>query len=432
MHHLAMDRSRTVYPLVFAALHVQIALLAAPDLLLGRAVDAPMELGDVRLYYRYATAVVEGKVPYRDFDIEYPILAVPCFLLPRLFAADFDRYKLLFAAQMLAVNALTVWLVAREVGRGGDATRVVGSLTWYTFFFFPMARFIITRFDPLVMLLCFGSASWWFSRPSRGVLGGTAAGLGALVKIVPALIALPAMLKEHSGVGGRRARGTLAFLSVLALGAAAWLAVGGRRIAYVIRYHIERGVEIGSVYSGLARLVGPLVGTPTPVEWGHGSFNLGGPWAPALSAVATPVQAAALGVILWRFRRSGMGDGLGCAAALLFAFVGLGKVLSPQFLIWLIPFAAARGETAARSIRPVFLACCALTAAVYLFNFGRYLEGDLGWVLIVNVKNLMLLWLVLAVYRGMGGEPASPDAPGGPTWGEAAWPASSIRRMRWR
>jgi hypothetical protein len=408
-----MDRARTLYPLAFAALHVPIALLAAPDLLLWRAGDDPMEQGDVRLYHRYAATIVEGKVPYRDFDIEYPILAVPCFLLPRLLAADFDRYRCLFAAQMLAVNALTVWLVAREVVcGGGGARRVVESLAWYTLFFFTLARFIVARFDPLVMLLCFASASFWFSRPGRGALGGAAAALGALVKIVPAIVALPGMLAENEGVGDRRGRGTVAFLAVSALGAASWLAIGGRRFAEMIRYHSERGVEIGSVYSGLALLIGPFAGIPTPVEVGYGSYNLGGPWAPALSAVATPIQAIALGLILWRFRRSGMGDGLKCVAALLFAFVGLGKVLSPQFLIWLIPFAAAMGETAARPIRPVFLACCALTAAVYSFHFDSYLGGDLGWILVLNLRNLMLLWLALACSLEMGGKSTSHDAPG--------------------
>jgi hypothetical protein len=394
-----MDRSRPFYPLAFAALHVLFAFLAAPDLLLRGSPDVPtkqrfpMELGDVRLFYRYATAMTEGRVPYRDFHLEYPILAVPFFLLPRLAAgAHFHRFTLAFAGQMLAANALTVFLVARRGGPGRPVRQVLGDLVWYTLYFFLMARFIVTRFDPLVMLFCFGSAFWWFSAPSRSVLGGVSAGLGALVKIVPGLAALPGVLWEATQPDDRRGRGTLAFVSVLALGIALWLAVAGRRFIDTVRYHLERDVEIGSLYSGVALLIGGLTGTPVPIEVGHGSYNLGGRWSSTASAVATAAQASALSAVLWQYLRTGLRDGPRCVAALLFAFVAFSKVFSPQFLIWLIPFAAAEG-VASRVVRPGFLACCLLTAVIYSFRFNDYLGGDLFVVILNNLRNLIMLGL---------------------------------------
>ena len=34
------------------------------------------------MYEEYGEAMVDGKVPYRDFDVEYPPLALPVFLFP--------------------------------------------------------------------------------------------------------------------------------------------------------------------------------------------------------------------------------------------------------------------------------------------------------------------------------------------------------------
>ena len=69
----------------------------------------------------------------------------------------------------------------------------------------------------------------------------------------------------------------------------------------------------------------------------HGSFNLANEdW---VAAVTTALMVAAL-VALWiGFARGpATGDRLvRYAAACICAFVALGKVLSPQFLIWLVP-----------------------------------------------------------------------------------------------
>jgi glycosyl transferase family 87 len=310
-----MNRTRIVYPLLFAALHALLAVLAAPDVLMRRYSESdssiqdysndPMELYDVRLFYRYATAVVHGKIPHRDFNLEYPIFAVPFFVLPRLVASDFNTFKLAFAGQMLIINALTLCLVARSVERRGGTRCVIPALTWYTLFFLLMARFVITRFDPLAMALCFSSSYWWFSNPSRSVLAGITAGVGALVKIVPALVALQAIIWENSAASKQRGRGTLAFVSVLAVGVTCWFAIGGRRSFDMFRFHLVRGVEVGSVYASGALLAGQVVGVPCSIENGYGCYNLGGTGAPLLARLATVVQLSVLGLILWRYRREG-------------------------------------------------------------------------------------------------------------------------------
>src|SRR3954469_15741309 len=52
---------------------------------------------DVRAYHDYASRAMAGAIPYRDYIIEYPIGALPLFLLPRLIASRFDAFTWAFA-----------------------------------------------------------------------------------------------------------------------------------------------------------------------------------------------------------------------------------------------------------------------------------------------------------------------------------------------
>jgi hypothetical protein len=80
-----------------------------------------------------------------------------------------------------------------------------------------------------------------------------------------------------------------------------------------------------------------------------------------------------------------------CAFATVLAFVALGKVLSPQFVIWLVPFAAL--AWAWREWTPALATTCAIVLTQFEFP-SRYWElvaGDTGPVVLVGIRNLLLL-----------------------------------------
>ena len=62
-------------------------------------------------------------------------------------------------------------------------------------------------------------------------------------------------------------------------------------------------------------------------------------------------------MVMWAFRRSGMADGLRFSAAAVLAFIVFGKVLSPQYLIWLFPFMAVLDGRTGSVARKIFLLC---------------------------------------------------------------------------
>jgi hypothetical protein len=363
-------------------------------------------------YYGYASRAVHGEIPYRDYVIEYPILGFFVFLIPRLIASNFRSYQVSFATEMLLFDVLAVYLVARRVERDEGIERVVPRLVWYTVFFASLCPMLVGRYDVAPMALAFAAADWWFS--GRAVLGGVTAAVGALLKIVPGLVAGPALIWEVSLPGSRRLRGMRAFLITLLVGVALWWAIGGRGVLDCFRYHTERGLEIESLYAGIVFLTGYALGRPVPWVRDHDALHIAPEWGAFTETFVLPVQAASLLLVLSRFRWSGMADGVRYSGAALLAFAIMGKVLSPQFLIWLIPFMTVLGGETGIRARRIFLVACIATTMLYPIGFlGVALNGYLVGIALLNYRNLLLLvllWLLLFSPDGQQRpQPASDD-----------------------
>jgi hypothetical protein len=94
---------RAIVRPVLIAVGIQIAITAATT-----AVKLRTGRDDTDIYFHYATQIREGRIPYRDFRVEYPPLALPLFLAPALASSDVTRFKIAFAVEMLIFNATTV------------------------------------------------------------------------------------------------------------------------------------------------------------------------------------------------------------------------------------------------------------------------------------------------------------------------------------
>ena len=106
---------------------------------------------------------------------------------------------------------------------------------------------------------------------------------------------------------------------------------------------VTRPLQLEALGAAVLLAAHRLFDTGLVVESSHGSQNVAG--AGAVAAVQTALEIAALLLVWVWFARGPAEQGRlvrACAAAVC-AFVALGKVLSPQFLIWLVPFVALLG-----------------------------------------------------------------------------------------
>ena len=380
---------------------VALLLLAiGPWLLSGRSIE---EFGNVdHLYHSVATRMARGMVPYRDFELEYPIGCLPQLFLPILAGTSVRAYRLAYIAEMLVINALLLlaltWHVDRREGRLEARRRLI----WYLVSFLFIGRLIISRIDVVPALLMYLAALSWAAR--KPILWGSLAALGGLVKVVPALVVLPALLGELARPRSTRLVGTITFAVCSAVGVSLWYLLGHSGMVSAIRYHTERVLEIESVYAGLLMLVGRMGGEPFGVQWGHGSHEVVSSLSPAILGASRYIQLALLGISLIPLARSGIDRCLQCCGALTLAFIVTAPVLSPQYLVWVLPLILSVGGSLGRCVRPLYVLTCALTFLIYPALFYRSLVPPrLPGILLLNVRNLLLVGLWLLMCFGITG-----------------------------
>jgi len=137
-------------------------------------------------------------------------------------------------------------------------------------------------------------------------------------------------------------------------------------------------------------------------ETSYGSQNLGGAAADALAIASTVVQAA---LLLWIWASFARGPGsrealVRSSAATLCAFVAFGKVLSPQFPIWLfpvVPLVRGRRGLLASALLAVALVLTQTWFPFRYFRLALNFEAGLSWLLLARDLTLVALVAVLVV-----------------------------------
>jgi uncharacterized membrane protein len=177
------------------------------------------------------------------------------------------------------------------------------------------------------------------------------------------------------------------------------LAPGG--VWHSISVQLGRPLQVESLGAALLLVAHNVFGFALSGETSHGSQNVAGTAADVLGVVTTVAQAAALVWIWWAFAR-GPATALALvrsSAAAVCAFVAFGKVLSPQFLIWLIPVVPlVRGR---RGLWAGGLLLAALVSTQIWFPFRYFrlaldFEAGLSWLLLARDLMLVALALLLA------------------------------------
>ncbi len=272
-------------------------------------------LVDWPTYQRYGDAIWNhGLVPYRDFAVEYPPGALAVVILP----AAFRNYAAAFAWEM-AVCGLAIVAVVTAIRRGAAfyvalAPVLAGSL-------------ILSRFDLWPALLTVAALAAFLSE--RHVLGWALLGAAVAAKLWP-LVLVPLALVWSYRAG--RARAALAGLAVAAGVFAPFALVAPHGLWDSLSGQASRPLQIESLGASLFT----AFGHPSVIS-SHGSQNVAGHGG--IAALFALLQIAVL-VALWVAFARGPATGdrlLRYSAAAVCAFIAFGKVLSPQFLLWLIP-----------------------------------------------------------------------------------------------
>ena len=398
---LRAERSPAGAALVAAA---AILLFAGSWTALHHGFFARAQIVDTPLYQRYGQLMVSGKVPYRDFAVEYPPGALAAFVVPSLgaerrSAADYrHRFELLmFLCGCAALAGMALVLVGLGAGRGALAP----ALAFAALAPLALGPVVLTRFDllPAALAAC-ALAALVHDRPRLGL---ALLGAGTAVKLFPAVLLPLALAHVWRRRGARVALEAAAvFAGLIAVVIVPFGALAPHALLTTIDDQARRPLQIESL--GAAGLVAAhhLAGAAAQTDSTFGSQNLVGGPARTLGGLETGLQAAAL-VMLWIWfaaRPRSNRELVTAAAGAVAVFVAFGKVLSPQFLIWLIPLVPlvrGRRGLAASGLLLAALVLTQLWFPQHYWDYALRFAPAESWLVLARDLLLLALAVVLAV-----------------------------------
>jgi len=332
---------------------------------------------------------------------EYPLPAVAAAAVPMLLAqlaGSTGLFWLMFLVLALVLDALFTLFLHRRSGPD-DGT---AALFWLVAV--PLLGSIsIARLDLLVGVLVAYGVVVAAQRPR---LAAAALSVATGLKLWPVLV-LPGLLASS-----RRRAWTVAVVAALgaALAGGTVIVAGWGRLLSPLTYQSERGLQVESVIATPLMSVWAVARDPWQVEYAASrSFEVCGPGAAALLLMSTVLTVGlAIGFVVLSLRllrngRPSVASLIWFAMAVTSGFLVSAKVLSPQYLLWLLPVVAA-GLAVAPS-RPLLrwgvclLSVAALTHLVYPVLYGGLVEPEpYTWlsVTLLAARNVGLVVLMVS------------------------------------
>ena len=357
-----------------------------------------------------AEAILDGALPYADRGFEYPPLSIPLVIAPGLISDSATAYREAFAWEMIVFGLAIVAMLALLVK--GGRREVLGALVVFILGVVFLSGWgplpdsdidgtalALARFDlapaALVLAACFARMA------KRSATWGALLGLGTAVKAFP-LILVPNFARDER-LPWRAATGFVIPLLV----AGGFVLLSGDEFASAIGYHTGRGLQVESVAATIPLLANLGFGTDAASETSAGAYNLVGGGASAARVFTLCAFIASWGALVlvgWH-RRIPV---LPMTTAILAVALVFSPVLSPQFLLWVLPVSAA-----AFGIRLPNLILLATLLATELM-LGYYDGVDtLGtqFTISLAVRNALLiayaLSVVITILRPSGASQAS-------------------------
>jgi Glycosyltransferase family 87 len=350
----------------------------------GRIVDTPV-------YQGYGLNIRLGEVPYRDFPVVYPPGSLPVFLLPTYFGqpAELESYQAWFARLMAACGlaCLVLVLLARPTGRAIAFVAISPLL---------VGQLMLSRYDLWPTLFLAAAVASFLHDRHR--LGWVALALAFAAKLFAGVLLPVAAVWTYRRRGGRElARCFALWLVVVAVVFLPFAIIAPHGLWESLWQQLNRPLQVES-------LVAAFLGTfahPVPYV-SHGAVAIEGHGA---LAAATSILEVACLVALWTAFARGRVDAdrfVRFSAACVCAFIAFGKVLSPQYLIWLVPLVPlVRGR---RGLAATLLLGAAMAATQFWLSAARYARFtttfEYAWLVLVRDLALVALVAILALPIG--------------------------------
>jgi hypothetical protein len=375
-------------------------------------------LGDVVIYKGWASTLVSGSFPSGDSQWQYPPGAAFVMLVPRLLAKTGIGYVNSFFFFALAADAVVFLLLIGQAERIATESRrpphqsglwawVIGGVA--------LGPIMFMRYDVIVTAVAVagllavvkanGKRSAERAERRTWELRGALLGLGAIVKVWPAVLLLGLPPKPR----GRRALASAVACAIVVSGLLAAALPGAMSF---LGHQGDRGIEIEAVLAS-PFMIASWFGYPVHTVHKDGNFQLAGHGTGLVGSAAIFLTLVGFAVVLWwrvrRFHPERWTPGLmyDVGFTTLLIMVVTSRVLSPQYLIWLMGLAALclaedgpgrRGTLMGLPARLV-MGCTLVSQIEFPLLFGQVMNHGFVGTALVAARNLVLLAATLIALR---------------------------------
>jgi uncharacterized membrane protein len=354
---------------------------------------------DLGIYYEYASNIIMGKFPYLDFAIEYPPFSLLFFLIPRLIVENIGAYIFVFAIEVFIFNLVVVyviWEIAKRL-----RLNQIACLTIYTVSLLAIGPIILERYDiiPAVATLL----SLYFYTRKQLKLAWLFLALGIVIKIYP-IVLIPFYIISHINQRDLKQlkAGIFILLLVLVISFLPGVFLDANGLWQSFIYHTERGLQIESSYASVLIFLHNIALITVKVGYDAGSIILVSDLADTFSTVSFWAMTLSLGIIylfFWNLSKHHKNDTNNLVVNYSFVaiaiFILMGKVFSPQYLIWLLPLVPLVSGQLRHVIWPFFVATCGATYYIFPLNYYELMRLEPTVAKILLGRNALLLFVTI-------------------------------------
>jgi hypothetical protein len=396
-------------------------------------------VNDLFVYRTFAEPMLSGALPYRDIAFEYPPLAAPVISLPGAVGAGEEAFRWAFAVWTLLAAAAMVLLCGALARAAAGGSGVDGTPAGLVAGAAPRAMLaaalapvlcgalLRTHFDlfPVVILLA-GLLLVARDRPRAGL---AVLGIGAVTKLFP-LVAVPVALAWLLVRGRRRDawQGALACAAVIAAVAGAAVALSPDGAFDAVRYHADRPVQVESSPAMVLIGLDAIGAGEAKSVSSHRSDGLVHPADDAVTSLFLTALVAFVALLCAlvagaRSRAAAAGRAAGAGAlgprefviaalAACTAFALFGKVLSPQFVIWVVPLGALAFAWRMHALAAAVALAAVLTQVEFPAHYFDVVAREPAAIALVAARNLALAAVLALSVRELVRTRGASDAAG--------------------
>ncbi|KUM68783.1 hypothetical protein AQI70_32755 [Streptomyces curacoi] len=343
------------------------------------------------LYGRWYEVLSHGTFPAHDPLWQYPPGAGPVLLSPALLPGL--TYLQAFAVLTLLADAAITLALTRAGTRPGRTLR--GAALWTgglpLLLHIPFARYDVqaTAFAVIALLT--------LQRSTRAC--GALAALGALVKVWPALVLVGTRK-------GRPSRSAWAWGGGVGAAALVLLTASFDHPFAFLPQQGGRGVQIESL-GGTVLGLASHAGWPGRVRYQYGAMEFTGPYVSTVAHVSLALTALAFAaLLLWRFRSAAgrwtEATPYDAALTAVLLFTVTSRVISPQYMIWLLGLAAVcltSRQTTQRPVAALIVLATAVSAVVFPALYRQVETSTWAGCALMVLRNGLLVAAATLAFR---------------------------------